>query len=271
MGLFPTSLLHEAIQPSERRLWWTSLCVLCAVLGGMLALSFNTQNRIRQQDLPSSNYSGLAEGYRFLKKQVEDQQRTIAALQKNTTKLENSTASDTKQAQALADDLNHARFLAGLTDVKGPGLVVTLNDSKKRFPDAPTVVQMAGIIHDTDINQAVNELKAAGAEAIAVNGQRLVATSPIRCAGPTVYVNNTPQTPPYVIKAIGEPKTLQKALDLPGGVADTLKQMDSAMIKSEKVKMLTVPAYAGATQPRYAKPVAAPGSGEEPRDSKARG
>ena len=64
----------------------------------------------------------------------------------------------------------------------------------------------------------VNELKAAGAEAVSVNDQRLVAVSPVRCAGPTIFVNNTPQTPPYVIRAIGEPNTLETALNISGGI-----------------------------------------------------
>ena len=114
--------------------------------------------------------------------------------------------------------------------MKGPGIIVTLNDSKLPYPkDMPPGVLpgMApeNIIHDTDINQTVNELKTAGAEAISVNDQRLVATSPVRCAGPTVYVNNTMAAPPFVIKAIGDAKTLQAALNISGGEVDQIKPL----------------------------------------------
>lgn len=151
-----------------------------------------------------------------------------------------------------------ARFLAGLTPVQGPGLVVTLRDSKKPLPHFPKGAFPGGpnLIHDADINQVVDELKAAGAEAIAVNDQRLVGMSPIRCAGPTVYVNNVPQAPPFIVRAIGNARALQAALNLPNGVADGLRRMDPAMITMQRSANLTIPAYNGAAQPRYAHPVA---------------
>jgi uncharacterized protein YlxW (UPF0749 family) len=121
---------------------------------------------------------------------------------------------------------------------------------------------MPGLIHDSDINQTVNELKAAGAEAISINDQRLVAMSPIRCAGPTVLVNNVPQPPPYVIRAIGNGKTLQAAMNLPGGIADQLRGMDPAMIKMDQSAHLVISAYSGPTQPKYAKPVMVPVAGK---------
>ncbi len=158
------------------------------------------------------------------------------------------------------DTLNQAQFLAGLTPVQGPGVVVTLRDSKKPFPYSagmPAGMAPPNIIHDSDINQVVNELKAAGAEAIAVNNQRLVATSAVRCAGPTVYVNNTAQAPPFVIQAIGDPKTLAEALTMPGGIASQIAVYDKAMFTVQQAATLTLPAYTGTNAPRYAKPVSA--------------
>jgi len=153
-------------------------------------------------------------------------------------------------------ELSQARFLAGLTPVQGPGVVVTLNDSKK----APKIVMPSGmtppnIIHDTDINQVVNELKAAGAEAIAVNDQRLVATSSVRVAGPTVLINFIPVVPPFAIEAIGNPKTLAGAMNIPGGIATQLKAYDPAMFSVREAENLTLPAYSGGSEPRFARPV----------------
>ena len=161
--------------------------------------------------------------------------------------------------------LGQARFLAGLTPVQGPGVVVTLKDGKKHLPNnLPPGMAPPSIIHDSDINQIVNELKAAGAEAIAVNDQRLVATSSVRTAGPTVLINFVPTAPPYVIKAIGDPKTLAAAMNLPGGVASQIKMYDPAMFSVKESGMLTLPAYSGRSEPRYAKPVASisPGQGQ---------
>lgn len=242
----------------ERGSWWVSLFVLCAVLGALIGLSFKTQNRIRQISVPASNFPGLVQEYLILKKNNTDQQSTITGLRQDNAKLVRTTSTGGSEAKVLAEALSRANSLAGLTAVQGPGLIVTLNDSKNHVPGALPAAIMPNLIHDSDINQAVNELKAAGAEAIAVNDQRLVATSPVRCAGPTVYVNNTPQTPPYIIKAIGSAKDLQTALNLQGGVADNLRVLDPSMIKIQKVAHVMIPAYSGAATPKYAKPVSLP-------------
>lgn len=255
-------MMHVADGSKERWSWWMSLLVLCGLLGALAGLSFKTQNQIRRQDLPSGNYAGLAESYTVLrsalKKAMADRDRTIGALQLQVQKLQISDPSDSRQQKLLADNLKEANAFAGLTAVEGPGIVVTLNDSAHMTPGEAPAAIMPGLIHDTDINQTVNELKAAGAEALSVNDQRLVATSPIRCAGPTVLVNTVPQPPPYVIRAIGNPKTLLIALKLPGGIYEQIHGMDPAMMKMEISKHILIPGYSGPTQPKYAEPVPVP-------------
>jgi len=261
MGLFVTSASASGQRSEVNRSWWVSLFVLCAILGALLGISFKAQNQIRQKQLPSANYEGLADRYTILKQHSDDSDRTIAALQQQVSRLERAVPNNNGRMAVISQDLQHANFLAGMTEVTGPGIIVTLNDSKKRFPNAPLGVQDAGIIHDSDINGVINELKAAGAEALSINKQRVVGLTAARCAGPTVYVNNIPQTPPYVIQAIGDADTLSTALKLPEGVYDTISQMDPSMIKIDTSPKLLIPTYAGPTQPRFAKPVLAPVSG----------
>ncbi len=241
----------ENVPPQDRRAWWLTLFGLCAVLGAMLGLSVKTQTVKQQQEKIAQ-----MQGSEVLIQANADLQRRVAQLQKDNAQIIKSAPSDTARITVLSKDLANAQFLAGLTDVKGPGVVVTMDDSKLPYPkDMPPGIQPQNIIHDTDIGQVVNELKAAGAEAISVNDQRLVAVSPIRCAGPTIFINNTPQTPPYVIKAIGDPKILTTAINLPGGMASIFKGFDPAMFKIEKAaKPLLIPAYTGGIDPKYARP-----------------
>ena len=84
-----------------------------------------------------------------------------------------------------------------------------------------------------------------------VNGQRVVALTAIRCAGPVVLVNGVPTTPPVVIKAIGDPDTLLNALNMRGGVLDMMRRFDPAMVKIDKVKLLHLQAYEGSTTMHY--------------------
>ncbi len=236
----------------DRRAWWSTLFALCGLLGAMLGLSVKTQTAKQHQENLAKQQGG-----EVLVKANADLQRRVAQLQKDNDQLAKSAPSDTERLKLLSRENEKAQFLAGLTDVKGPGVVVTLNDSKKPSVDMPAGFAPPNIIHDTDIAAVVNELKASGAEAISVNGQRIVAVSPIRCVGPTIMVNFTPQSPPFVIKAIGDPKVLKTGVDLPGGVNKDIVSYDPAMFTTQIAKpALVIPAYAGGgTEPKFARPV----------------
>ena len=245
------ALQTDNAPPQDRRVWWLTLFLLCAILGAMLGLSVRTQTVKQHQEVIAQ-----MQGSEVLITANADLQRRVAQLQKDNSQLAVSAPSDTARIKLLSKDLANAQFLAGLTDVKGPGVIVTLNDSHKPAVDMPPGFAPPNIIHDSDINNVVNELKASGAEAISVSGQRIVAVSPIRCVGPTIMVNFTPYDPPFVIKAIGNPKTLMTGINLPGGVTKEIVSYDPAMFTTEIAKHpLLIPAYTGGIDPKFAKPV----------------
>ena len=108
----------------------------------------------------------------------------------------------------------------------------------------------------------INELRSAGAEAISLNGERLIATSEVRCTGAVVTVNGRRYAAPYIIFAIGDPTTLYNALTMRNGVVDILGQwqIDVEVTMSEK---LLIPKYNGALELEYASPAVEDNSGEE--------
>lgn len=140
-------------------------------------------------------------------------------------------------------------FLAGTTAVKGPGVVVSIEDSKQKIISNSDNTNLY-IIHDEDILKVINELRAAGAEAISLNDQRLISTSEIRCAGPTISVNNTRVAAPFVIKAIGNAKSMEDAIKMRGGVAETLSVW-GIQVDIKKDNNIVIPAYKGATEFKY--------------------
>lgn len=155
---------------------------------------------------------------------VEDLSDRLKAAEKEKEKLGKELAElRKKSSESLSGaEIDRLSILAGATEVAGPGLEIVLDDSTiaaKKDATNPNLY----IIHDEDLLRVINELRAAGAEAISLNDQRIVATTEIRCAGPTVSVNNVRSAPPYAIKVIGEPKTLSKALQLRGGVIETFR------------------------------------------------
>lgn len=178
-----------------------------------------------------------------VERQVEDLQAQVRTLREQITRYEETLAKESGNSKALNEALQEIKIGAGLTELIGPGIVVTLTDSRR--DDLPPE---AGIIHDRDILPIVNELRAAGAEAIAIGNQRVVATTSIRCVGPVVQVNSVGQAAPIEIYALGDPDELAQALELPMGVLEELRQTDPAMVKVEQLKEIKLPAFSGSTK-----------------------
>jgi uncharacterized protein YlxW (UPF0749 family) len=204
----------------------------------------------------------LAKSYAELRGTNLELTNKIADLQSRLANYQKAVADEDGNAKLLSADLQKANVLAGLVAVTGSGVEVVLRDSKKAPPKAADMSQefyveliRPYLIHDQDIQAVINELRAAGAEAIAVNDQRVISTTAIRCVGPTVLVNNvTTNGSPVKITAIGDPDTLVSSLTMAGGVTEQYKFTDPAMISINKKEFVTVPAFTGATPLRYAKP-----------------
>ncbi|MCI8637422.1 MAG: DUF881 domain-containing protein [Clostridia bacterium] len=125
---------------------------------------------------------------------------------------ENSTQNNT-ELEKKEDEIKKGNKMIGMTEVVGPGVIVTLSDSKK---DANTSLNPSDlVVHDTDVLSVINELKNAGAEAISINEQRIIPTSGIVCGGNIIEINGEKVGAPFIIKAIGLPEQLA-ALERPG-------------------------------------------------------
>lgn len=119
---------------------------------------------------------------------------------------QNKTVMDT-----MEKDLNSLKLNYGLTKVTGPGLTLIVNDRhKKKYTDDYDL--LFSTVHNEDLLYLIKDLKNAGAEAISINGKRIIGTSSITCEGPVIMINNQYIVPPFVIKAIGDPDALKYAL-----------------------------------------------------------
>ena len=143
--------------------------------------------------------------------------------------------------------------VTGIDAVTGPGVRVTLDDSDlDRPPEGANVNDL--VIHSQDVQAVVNALWRSGAEAISINGQRLVATSAVLCVGNTLLLNGTVHSPPYAISAVGATRDRFDTDRL----VRRFKQASDAFgvqLQVERVSNLEVPAYRGATKVTYARPV----------------
>ena len=151
-------------------------------------------------------------------------------------------------ASGTSEQLDRAQLEAGLTAVSGPGLRVTLSD-------APGDVKPAGVdddslvVHQQDIQAVVNALWSGGAEAISIQGQRIISTTGIKCVGNTVVLHGVPYAPPYVIEAIGGAADLRAGLGSSKAVTIYKQYVEAYGLgySVEDVGRLDLPAFSGST------------------------
>jgi uncharacterized protein YlxW (UPF0749 family) len=214
--------------------------LVCLALGALIALLMITSAK-EEIDPNSVRPEQLALLYAQAKKENDNLQARIGQLSSQRDDLINATASETKQKEALMKEINDLRVRGGTTIVEGQGIVITLDDTGMIKPNRADVNANAYLTHDVDLLLLVNELHSAGAEAIALNDQRVVGSTAIRCVGPAIRVNDHQIAPPFVIKAIGKADTLSGAVNLPFGVLDQLKPL-GIHVEVVKRDLIRVPA-----------------------------
>lgn len=236
--------------------WLIQITVLCVILGVLLALSLKSEKPETGMSLNSRAATGMPAAYRLLKENNEALAKELQEAKAEVERRAKEQAEGVSSSKHLESALGQAKLFAGTVDARGPGVVVTLRDSPKE-PQGEGREDIAVLehylVHDYDIRTIVNELFAAGAEAVSVNEQRITSVSSIRCVGPLILLNSVKIGPPFIIKAIGDPDSLNSALTMTGGVADSLILLD--MFEVEKADDIVVPAYNGTTKFKYAKPV----------------
>jgi uncharacterized protein YlxW (UPF0749 family) len=150
----------------------------------------------------------------------------------------------------------HERSLEHLvSEVKGPGLVVELQDAPIPASGVPVGYTADDfVVHEQDVQAVVNALWAGGAEAVAVMDQRIVGTSAVRCVGNTLLLHGRVYAPPYTVTAVGPVDRLQRALDASPQVALFRRYADLIGLgyAVDDRDAVTVPAYDGTLTMRYA-------------------
>ncbi|MGI6631946.1 MAG: DUF881 domain-containing protein [Bacillota bacterium] len=224
-----------------------ALTLIFALFGLMLAMQF----RARPPISGPLQYQRSEELALLLKVAEEDRDK----LREEVAELRDQLAdmqSVEDQVRVLQEELSKAMVLAGTAEVRGPGISLELSDSKT--PSQPGQDPNLFVVHDKDLLEVVNEVFAAGAEAVSINGQRIVATTEITCAGNVIMINGVRQAPPFLILAIGDPATLEGGLKMRGGLIDNLTFWHLE-VKLKAEEEITIPAYGGSLSFKYARPV----------------
>ena len=242
-----------------------SLTGVCFIFGALVAMQLRATQQMRENRLKEkqgAKQATILASEMKVKSEAAAREREAAdaklvALKEQLAK--NGSLSAT-QIATLNGQIKELQAVSGLTPVVGPGVRIVLSDN----PDMPTndpSGMLPGIVHDYDLQQVVNELRSAKADAIAIYGAggdpvRVTGYTPIRCVGAPIMVNWEVVTAPFTLEAIGNPKTLESALLMPGGIVENLKESGAIGVKVEAVDNLQLPAAIGVPKMRVAKSLA---------------
>ena len=212
-----------------------TLTVVSFLLGLLLVTQYHTQRQISAGAVTQSSadqaviISGLVQGNAQLRTEVQALQASLLASEQATGQ---------GNLEAMVTDLNRLRAVNGLVEVAGPGVEVTLD----------------GSVTALDLQDLVNEARNAGAEALALNGHRLVARSVLVGSEGAIVLDGLRLTAPYRLQAVGPAESLERALTRKGGLLALLQYAyPDAMITVAQRPRLVLPLYAGKYEFRYAR------------------
>ena len=216
------------------------ILVVCIITGFIIGFSYNLSKDDRQTSSVSSVYVQQGDIYR--EELIEQQERNkelaeeLDTLHETIRNYEKEFATNEEHYDLLVKEAEQLRILLGELPAVGKGIAVTLRDNEYDGVGNPNRY----IVHESHIFTVINELKISGAEAIAINGQRLKTNSYISCNGPVITIDGNQYPAPFVIEAVGDQASLTAALEIAGGVVDQLIN-DNVVISLEKKEQILMP------------------------------
>lgn len=226
-----------------------TLGVMCLLLTVALCVQIRTMNSANSTVSQTLADNGLRDEVLRMKEKYDETLRNLENAQKNLEKVRVEATQNDATSEAKEQELKENNMLLGNTDVVGDGVEVVLQDAPEQNISIGLSYQL---IHYSDIQRVVNELKNAGAEAIEINGQRVIPMSSITCEGNIIKMNGERIGSPFVIRAIGSQSLLYGGLSRVGSILDVISEAGNTATIT-KVDNITIPKYSGVIDYEYLK------------------
>lgn len=234
------------------RLAHSLVLLLPAVLFGLL-VSVQWRTQSERNELTVRYNTPLLDAAKTLQNEQNALKVDLAHLRADLDQIQASASTQSGSAKDLQARIDELKQIAGLSDRTGDGVIITLDDA--RSASAAKDIEKS-ICHNTDLTDIVNQAWRGGAEAIAVNDERIVGSSSIYCVGSTIMVNGTLMSPPFSVVVIGPQNDLLATYDDPTQLRDIKQRRDvyGLGFRVSRASGLRVPSYRGALNVRYATP-----------------
>lgn len=212
------------------------------VLGYIIAFSYHlTQSENEKTEITGKQWERdieLRAQLVELEEKNRDIQKELNKKQERVREIEKEMSQEAQVYFNLAEDAEKYRMFLGKVKVKGKGVEVTLADGNYN-PEEENINNY--IVHEHHVFKVINELYISGAQAIAINGQRLSHNSYIVCNGPVIEIDGRQHPAPFIITAIGDAEVLASALNLTGGVKDSLVNENIQFTLEQKNEIIMEP------------------------------
>ena len=177
-----------------------------------------------------------------MKEKYERQFKVLEGKEKELNSLIASVSVNDSSSSELSERLDEINSEIGLTALQGQGIIIRIEDGEEGVANGVPVEQT--VIHDSDLKAIVNDLCIAGAEAISINGQRIVSTTAITCIGNVIKINDEKIGNPFEIHAIGLKSMLDGGVSMNGRTFSLMKKA-GIQVKVEKSDTVVVPRFDG--------------------------
>lgn len=226
------------------------LGIVCMVLTISIAVQIRTiESATSTVGTGISDNSGLKD--EFLKSQEEynTAYRKLEEAEKKLEEVRNQATQNSETDSNTEIEIKEDRKLLGLTEVTGQGFIIKLDDNREI--NGSEVLNVSDyLVHEGDLTYIVNELFNAGADAIAINDQRITSKTSILCDGNIIRINGEIVSVPITIQAIGYPERMDYALNRPGGYLEILANA-GVQVYVQKSEKITLPKYGGVYNSEY--------------------
>lgn len=229
---------------SKKRQIAITLGIMCLLLVAGIFIQLKTTKNLVSTAGATYRENGLRDEVLKWKEQYDRVYEELENAEEQLEKERRVSISYDDSSVEKQEKLKEINTYLGLTDVEGEGIIITLLDN------TTSIISSAdNIVHDEDLRSVVNELKNNGAEAISINGQRIVPTTAITCAGTVIQVNNEIVGSPFVIKAIGDKNMINNVMRS-GGYLDYLDDWGIG-VEVKKSDDIKIDKYNGVLTQKY--------------------
>ena len=226
-----------------------TLGIMCLLLTIALCVQIRTMNSAGSTVSQTLADNDLRDQVLRMKERYDNATKDLQSAQKRLEEVRQAATQNDSEAEKKERELKENNLTLGYTDVSGEGVEVTLEDATSTNNLIDPSMQ---IIHYVDIQMVVNELFNAGAEAIEVNGQRIVNTTAITCEGNVIMINGERVGNPFIIKAIGSQSWLYGALERSGSYLDYIRSYGNTAVVNRSDN-ITISRYSGVLPYEYIK------------------